>query len=174
MGQMHLQRAVMLDKPPKTIVVSDMSDERLSRIQTRFGKLMAERGVELILVNVETANAADYGPYDDIVNMVPSPGLIAETVPHLAENGVYNIFAGVAKGVTAELDLGTILAKNQRLVGTSGSSIADLRHTLHLWSNPTRFPPMPASRPLAAWMPSGTAWPPSKRASSPARRSSSR
>jgi len=133
MGQMHLQRAVMLDNPPKTIVVTDMSDERLARIRDRFGKLLSERGIELVLVNPDTGgNAADYGPFDDIVNMVPSPGLIAQTVPHLAENGVYNIFAGVAKGVTAELDLGTILAKNQRLVGTSGSSIADLRHTLEL------------------------------------------
>ena len=53
-------------------------------------------------------------------------------MPHLAENGIYNIFAGLAKGVTANLDLGTILAKNQRLIGTSGSSIADLRRTLEL------------------------------------------
>ena len=37
----------------------------------------------------------------------------------------------------AELDLGTILAKNQRLVGTSGSSIADLRHTLALVESDT-------------------------------------
>ena len=133
MGQMHLQRAVMLDSPPKTIVVTDMSDERLERIRARFGKLMDGRGIELILVNPEAGgDPAAHAPYDDIVNMVPSPGLIASTVPHLAENGVYNIFAGVAKGVTADLDLGTILAKNQRLVGTSGSSIADLRHTLEL------------------------------------------
>ena len=133
MGQMHLQRAVMLDAPPKTVVVTDMNDERLERIRARFGNLLDQRGIELILVNVGTGgDPAAYGPYDDIVNMVPSPGLIASTLPHLAENGVYNIFAGVAKGVTAELDLGTVLAKNQRLVGTSGSSIADLRHTLEL------------------------------------------
>lgn len=133
MGQMHLQRAVMLDNPPKTIVVTDMSDERLQRIRSRFGKLMDERGIELILVNIETGgDPAAHGPFDDIVNMVPSPSLIAATVPHLAENGIYNIFAGLAKGVTANLDLGTILTKNQRLVGTSGSSIADLRRTLEL------------------------------------------
>ena len=34
MGQMHLQRAVMLDAPPKTIVVTDMSDDRLGRIRS--------------------------------------------------------------------------------------------------------------------------------------------
>jgi threonine dehydrogenase-like Zn-dependent dehydrogenase len=133
MGQMHLQRAVMLDMPPKLIVVTDRHDDRLERIQARFGSLMAQRGIELVLLNVKTGgDPAAYGPFDDILSMVPSAELIVESIPHLAENGVYNIFAGVAKGVTAELDLGTILAKNQRLIGTSGSSIADLRHTLEL------------------------------------------
>ncbi len=133
MGQMHLQRAAMRDQPPKTIVVSDRHEDRLERVHDRFGKALAERGIELILVNVTTGgDPAAHGPYDDIINMVPSASLIASTLPHLAENGVYNIFAGVAKGVTADIDLGTLLAKNQRLIGTSGSSIADLRHTLAL------------------------------------------
>ena len=133
MGQMHLQRAVMLDAPPKTIVVTDMSDERLGRIRERFGKLMEQRGIHLVLVNPQKGeDAAAHGPFDDIVSMVPSASVIEETVPHLAENGVYNIFAGLGKGTMAQLDLGTILTKHQRLVGTSGSSIADLRHTLEL------------------------------------------
>jgi hypothetical protein len=133
MGQMHIQRAVMLPQPPKTIVVSDVSDDRLSRIRTRFGKLMDERGIELIEVNPQTGgDAARFGPFDDIVSMVPVTGVISSTMPALAENGVYNIFAGLAKGSMADLDLGTILAKNQRIIGTSGSSIADLKHTLDL------------------------------------------
>jgi len=133
MGQMHLQRAVMLDAPPALIVVSDRHDDRLDRIRERFGTLMQERGIELVLTNAQTGgDPTAYGPFDDILSMVPSAELVAESIPHLAENGVYNIFAGVAKGVTADLDLGTILAKNQRLIGTSGSSIADLRHTLAL------------------------------------------
>ena len=133
MGQMHLQRAVMLDTPPALIVVSDRHDDRLQRIQERFGGLMRERGIELVLINAKTGgDPAAYGPFNDILSMVPSADLVAHSIPHLAENGIYNIFAGVAKGVTADLDLGTILAKNQRLIGTSGSSIADLRHTLAL------------------------------------------
>lgn len=133
MGQMHIQRAVMLPKPPKTIVVTDVSDDRLGRIRTRFGKLMDERGIKLIEVNPQKGeDAAQHGPFDDIVSMVPVTGVISSTMPALAENGVYNIFAGLAKGSMAELDLGTILAKNQRIVGTSGSSIADLQHTLDL------------------------------------------
>ncbi len=133
MGQMHLQRAAMLDNPPSLVVVSDRHDDRLARIQERFGGLMEERGIELVLINAGGGgDPTAYGPFDDILSMVPSAELVAESIPHLAESGVYNIFAGVAKGVTADLDLGTILAKNQRLIGTSGSSIADLRHTLGL------------------------------------------
>ena len=134
MGQMHLQRAAMLDAPPKTIVVTDMSDERLGRIRERFGKLMDGRGIHLILVNPQKKgeDAAAHGPFDDIVSMVPVASVIEETVPHLAENGVYNVFAGLGKGTMANLDMGTILTKHQRLIGTSGSSIADLRHTLEL------------------------------------------
>ncbi|MBV9850414.1 MAG: alcohol dehydrogenase catalytic domain-containing protein [Armatimonadetes bacterium] len=133
MGQMHLQRAAMLDAPPKTVVVTDMSDDRLGRIRERFGKLMDQRGITLILVNPQhDEDAAEHGPFDDIVSLVPSAPVIEETVPHLAENGVYNIFAGLGKGTLANLDLGMILTKHQRLIGTSGSSIADLRHTLEL------------------------------------------
>ena len=138
MGQMHIQRAIMLDAPPKTIVVTDMSDDRLHRLQERFGKLAGEKGIEIVLVNPQKGeDAAAHGPFDDIVSMVPSAPVISDTAPHLAEGGVYNIFAGLGKGTMAELDLGTILAKNQRLVGTSGSSIADLRHTLELVESDT-------------------------------------
>ena len=41
MGQMHIQRAVMLDAPPSLIVVSDRHDDRLERIRARFGRLDA-------------------------------------------------------------------------------------------------------------------------------------
>ncbi|MDQ2688587.1 MAG: hypothetical protein M3Y28_12050, partial [Armatimonadota bacterium] len=133
MGQMHVQRAVMLPEPPATIVVTDMSDDRLERLRTRFGKMLAEQGIALILVNPNAGgDPAQHGPYDDIVSMVPVASVISDSMPLLAENGVYNIFAGLAKGTMADLDLGAILAKNQRIVGTSGSSIADLRHTLEL------------------------------------------
>jgi L-sorbose 1-phosphate reductase len=133
MGQMHIQRAIMLEKPPKTIVVTDTNDERLTRIRERFDKVLKTREIELILVNPASGgNVSMYGPFDDIVSMVPSAALVVESIPHLAQDGVYNIFAGVAKGTIAKLDLATILSHNQRLIGTSGSSIDDLRHTLHL------------------------------------------
>ena len=99
-----------------------MSDARLERIRARFGKLdgCSAESNSSCSMSKPAATQQFTVLIDDIVSMVPSPDLIAQTLPSLAENGVYNIFAGVAKGITAELDLGTILAKNQRLIGTSG------------------------------------------------------
>src|SRR5208283_1810312 len=95
------------------IVVSDVSDERLERIDERFGKVMAERGIALIKLNPERGeDPAAHGPFDDIVCMVPAPALITGSMPLLAENGVYNIFAGVARGVAAAIEIGAVLAKN--------------------------------------------------------------
>jgi threonine dehydrogenase-like Zn-dependent dehydrogenase len=133
MGQMHVQRAVMLANPPKRIVVSDTIDNRLERIRSRFGKAASERNLELVLLNPSNGDdPGAHGPYDDIVALVPSAPLIAGTIDFLAPNGVYNVFAGLAKGVSAELEIGAIMSKNQRIIGTSGSSIADLRKTLDL------------------------------------------
>ncbi|HEY3328820.1 MAG TPA: alcohol dehydrogenase catalytic domain-containing protein [Capsulimonadaceae bacterium] len=139
MGQMHIQRAIMHDTPPKTIIVTDVSDERLARVHDRFGAKAAERGIEIVALNPNSLGEEGYaaalkanGPFTDIVCLVPVADLVAQTAPHLAEHGTYNIFAGVAKGVSTKLDLGTIITKDQRFVGTSGSSIADLQHTLDL------------------------------------------
>jgi threonine dehydrogenase-like Zn-dependent dehydrogenase len=136
MGQMHIQRAVMSAHPPKTIVVTDVSSERLARITDRFGAVASQQGIEIVLLNAQApdyeASLKQQAPFDDIVCLVPSADLVAQTAPYLGEDGVYNIFAGVNRGVSAPLDLGTMLAKRQRYIGTSGSSIADLRHTLGL------------------------------------------
>lgn len=139
MGQMHIQRAVMLTDPPKTLVVTDVNTDRLERIKERFDSTARQRGIEIVLLNAQDpgyeAALGEQGPFDDIVCLVPSADLVAQTAPHLGENGVYNIFAGVNRGVSAPLDLQTMLAKRQRFIGTSGSSIADLRRTLELVEN---------------------------------------
>jgi len=41
-----------------------------------------------------------------------------------------NIFAGIALGTMAELDLSRVYRQGARFVGTSGSAIADLQYTL--------------------------------------------
>lgn len=131
MGMMHAQRALSLPEPPRLLLITDRHDARLEAVKERFGPLAAERGVELLLFNVRTGSQPDLNAiapdgFDDIVVMVPSIEAIEQSFPHLAENGVLNVFAGVARGTTATIDVSDICFKNVRIVGTSGSSIADM------------------------------------------------
>lgn len=136
MGQMHVQRALQLPNPPAKIVCTDRHDVRLAALESRLGAMAKERGVELVTINVRTTELdhAALAPngYDDIVVMVPSIEAIEEGVPYLAQNGILNVFAGVARGTMATLDVSDIAFKNVRVVGTSGSSIEDMRRTRDL------------------------------------------
>jgi threonine dehydrogenase-like Zn-dependent dehydrogenase len=134
MGQMHVQRALQRDVPPARIVGTDRDPARLESLRARFAGLAREKNVELVLFNPEDADAPDLGAlapegFDDIVIMVPAPPLIEQAMPRLAPGGVLNIFAGVARGTTARLDVAAVATRNVRVVGTTGSTIADLAHT---------------------------------------------
>jgi threonine dehydrogenase-like Zn-dependent dehydrogenase len=136
MGQMHVQRALQLPHPPRSIVGTDRHDNRLDALKSRFGKLAAERGVELLLFNVRTtepdfATLAPNG-FDDIVVNVPSIEAIEQGFPLLAKNGVLNVFAGVARGTMASLPIWEVATKNVRIVGTTGSTLADMMRTRDL------------------------------------------
>jgi hypothetical protein len=53
--------------------------------------------------------------------------VIADSATWLAPRGVMNVFAGVARGTMAELDLSDAYLKQARVIGHSASSIDDLR-----------------------------------------------
>ncbi len=134
MGQMHVQRALALPNPPRRIVVTDRHDHRLDALLERNRPQADARGVELIAVNVRSHafDAAEHAPdgYDDIVVMVPDINAVEEAWAHLGDDGVLNVFAGVARGTMARLDLARVAQKNIRVVGTSGSKIADMQAVL--------------------------------------------
>lgn len=134
MGQMHVQRALQRPEPPAKIVGTDRDPARLQSLRDRFGKLAAEKNVELVLFNPEDPGAPrieELAPagFDDIVVMVPSVALIEQAFPLLAPGGVLNVFAGVARGTMATLDMTDIATKNVRIVGTTGSTIEDMKRT---------------------------------------------
>ena len=59
------------------------------------------------------------------------PPVIADAATYLAPEGVMNVFAGVARGTMAELDLSDVYLKDVRVIGHSASTIDDLRLMLH-------------------------------------------
>jgi threonine dehydrogenase-like Zn-dependent dehydrogenase len=137
MGQMHVQRAVEHESPPRLVVVTDLSGERLAHTAGQFGPLARQRGIELVCVNpgdypgqgeLERALAEVTGSagFDDVVLCAPVGGLVGAAVRQAAEGGVVNIFAGLALGTVVELDLDAVSRKRLRVMGSSGSGLEDM------------------------------------------------
>lgn len=136
LGQMHLQRALSIPHPPARIIVTQNGGPRMDDLRRRFAGLAQERGVEFILLDAKELGDGVYdavrqatGGYgcDDICVVIPSAAVVERAFELLAPGGGMDIFAGVAVGTTAKLDLGAVAAHGVRLWGTSGSSVADLR-----------------------------------------------
>lgn len=141
MGQMHVQLALEMNDGPAVVVASDIDPERLATLPARFGATADEKGKRLICLNPKElgeeafdARLREVAPegFDDVVVLVPAPALISQGARYLADNGWLNIFAGVARGTQAELDLSEVALRSVRYTGTSGSSIDDLRKTLSM------------------------------------------
>jgi threonine dehydrogenase-like Zn-dependent dehydrogenase len=138
MGRMHVQRAIQAHAGPGTIVCSDVSDDRLDDLCTSFGDEAESRGIDWVCLNplhqedyqAGMARFAEEG-FDNIVVLAPIPRVISDAATHLAEGGVMNVFAGVARGTMADLDLSDVYLKNVRVIGHSASTIDDLRLMLN-------------------------------------------
>ena len=134
MGRMHVQRAIQLQEGPRLIVCTDISDLRLNDLEESFGDEARAKGVRLVCLNpmdrtgYSQAMAEFQDPgFDDIVVMAPVPSVIEEAAGYLSPEGVMNIFAGVARGTMAALDLSDLYVKDVRIIGHSASSVEDLR-----------------------------------------------
>lgn len=139
MGQMHVQRAVMHPNPPSVVVGTDIDAGRLATLVDRYQQTAERRGIQLIALNPKEMSPAEFdqrlrevsgGGFDDIVSLVPVPALIEHATGFLADGAWFNIFAGVARGTMASLNVNDIRKRRIRYVGSSGSSIADMKQTL--------------------------------------------
>ena len=128
MGVMHVIRNLSLGLDGLTLVASDVDDERLSALGRIAGPLAAESGVAFRTCS--PVREAAPGPFTQTIILVPQPSLVAQAVKQAAEGGVINIFAGIPPEVTAEVDLGAYIGKRLYLIGTSGSTLQDMRAVL--------------------------------------------
>jgi threonine dehydrogenase-like Zn-dependent dehydrogenase len=133
MGRMHVQRAIEFSNPPGVIVCTDVSDMRLDELCTAFARQAHENGIRFVCLN--PLNKADYeagmaefkeSGFDDIVVLAPIPPVISDAGSYLARDGVMNVFAGVARGTMAGLDLSQAYLKNTRVIGHSASGMEDM------------------------------------------------
>jgi L-sorbose 1-phosphate reductase len=103
MGRMHVQHAIESKDHPKLIVCSDASDARLQDLDATFGEEAKAKGIDWICVNPINKEAYEQAMrqfeetgFDDIIILVPIPAVITDSAQWLAQDGVMNVFAGVA------------------------------------------------------------------------------
>jgi D-arabinose 1-dehydrogenase-like Zn-dependent alcohol dehydrogenase len=133
MGRMHVQHAVETPDFPGTIICSDTSDARLKDLDESFGDDARKKGIEWLCVNPtkkeeyeKVMSKFELEGFNDIIILVPIPSVITDASRWLAPGGVLNIFAGVARGITASVDLNELISKNAHIIGQSGSTIEDM------------------------------------------------
>jgi threonine dehydrogenase-like Zn-dependent dehydrogenase len=134
MGQMHLQRAIELREGPRTVIATEVSDDRLATLDQRFAALAAEHDRNLLFFN-PTGSKQSLSQFvmqatagrgaDDVVVCVPSAALMAEAAALLNPDGMLVLFAGVPNGTLAPLDLSAVYLHNAQFTGTSGLTIAN-------------------------------------------------
>ncbi|HOK53219.1 MAG TPA: alcohol dehydrogenase catalytic domain-containing protein [Armatimonadota bacterium] len=140
MGQMHVERAVQMNNGPSRILATDIDSGRLEMLRDKVEAAAKQKGIDIRFVNSMETSEADLAAirdemtagagFDDIVVLAPVPALIEEGSRHLANSGKMNIFAGVPRGTIACLDVSPVYMSYGRWLGSSGSRISDLQHTL--------------------------------------------
>ena len=138
MGRMHVQRAIEVPNGPKIIVCTDVSDMRLQDLIDSYAAEAEAKGIEFICLNPMNKEAyqaamARFRPvgFDDVIVLAPVAALIADGATWLANGGVMNVFAGVARGTMATFEASDIYLRDVRYIGQSGSSIDDMRLMLY-------------------------------------------
>ena len=134
MGQMHIQRALELDAGPDTLIASDLDDQRLAVVADRLVPLAQKLGKELIVFNAVTsdrsiedlvAEVTNGAGADDVIVSVPVGPVMGDAARLLGPKGMLVLFAGVANGTMAPLNITNVYLHNAQFTGTSGSAISD-------------------------------------------------
>jgi len=141
MGLMHVQRAIQQPDGPRTIVATEMSDDRLKSLQDRLAPMAQSNGCQLFTFNPQTAGRSlhdfvmevtDNRGADDVVVSVPIADVMAEADTLMNPDGMLVFFAGVPNGTLAPLNLSAVYLNNAQYTGTSGLTIDDQRQVVDL------------------------------------------
>ncbi|NSW51806.1 MAG: alcohol dehydrogenase catalytic domain-containing protein [Anaerolineae bacterium] len=138
-GRMHLQRAIEFSSPPSRIVCTDVSDLRIQDMRETYEQQAVDNGIDLVFLNPmnkdhyqdEIEKIMQSGGFDDVVVLAPVVPLIEEVSGYLANDGLMNVFAGIARGTMVNLDYSRVINENIRFIGHSGSALDDMQLTLH-------------------------------------------
>jgi threonine dehydrogenase-like Zn-dependent dehydrogenase len=128
MGMMHVIRNICHGVEGVSIFGSDVDDNRLAALTKVAAPLAKKNGVEYRSYNPTRQEAAEVFDYTAL--MAPVPALVAASVRGAAEEGLINIFAGIPATVTGKIDLDAYIEKRLYFIGTSGSTLDDMKRML--------------------------------------------
>ena len=128
MGMMHVIRNICQGVEGVSVFASDVDNKRLATL-TRIAGPLAEKNAVMYKAYNPTEDMF-VEAFDYTALMAPIPALVAASVPNAAERGLINIFAGIPAAVTAEIDLDAYIEKQLYFIGTSGSTLEDMKRML--------------------------------------------
>ncbi|HZF01599.1 MAG TPA: alcohol dehydrogenase catalytic domain-containing protein [Methylomirabilota bacterium] len=129
MGTMHVIRDLCQGVVGVTVYAGVRhADERLAAL-----KKLAEPLAQKNKLTFKVYNPAENNPpakFDYIVIMAPVPELVTQAVHDAAPRAIINIFAGIPADKSADIDLDTYIEKQCYFIGTSGSTLDDMKAVL--------------------------------------------
>jgi threonine dehydrogenase-like Zn-dependent dehydrogenase len=128
MGTMHVIRDLCQGVSGVTVFAGDLNDERLASLRKLAEPLAKKNNVTLRPYNPSKDKLAEKFNY--IVLMASVPALVAQAVKDAAPRAIINIFAGIPANVTGAIDLDAYVEKQCYFIGTSGSTLQDMKAVL--------------------------------------------
>jgi len=145
MGHMHVQRAIQLPERPSIVVATNLRSPRIQELAAKFKNLAQRQGVKLFTRSqgnftpeafAEEMDALTEGHgFDDVIICAASAEGLTALTALAADGAVVNLFAGLPRGTLAHLDVNAIIQRGVRYIGSSGSTIADMRRVMEKAAN---------------------------------------
>lgn len=129
MGTMHTIRTIYLPQKPKSVVGSDVNNDRLAMLERTVISAAEKKGIDF-----KTYNPKEKGNYqgkaDYAVFLPPFHALLPPVLYNLRPKGILNVFAGIKIGSKAPIDMDYYVKNQIYMMGTSGSTVEDMRIVL--------------------------------------------
>jgi hypothetical protein len=136
MGVMHVIRNICHGTKGITVFAGDVDDDRLETLTKIAAPLAKKNNVRYRSYNPTKEKLSE--TFDYTVLMAPIPDLVAASVRSSApllsceskKGGIINIFAGIPATASGQIDLNAYIEKKLYFIGTSGSTIDDMKTVL--------------------------------------------
>jgi threonine dehydrogenase-like Zn-dependent dehydrogenase len=128
MGLMHVVRNICQGVERVSVFASDVDDGRLAALAKIAEPLAKKHSVTFRTYNPTRGKITE--SFDYTALMAPVPALVAAAIKDAALRGLINIFAGIPATVTAKIDLDMYIEKGLYFIGTSGSTLEDMKRML--------------------------------------------